>query len=42
MSDARTDPDRIRAEAYADSGNLTARISIYAYRDDDTALVCRP
>ncbi len=39
MSDARTDPDRLRGEAYADSGNLAARISIYAYRDDDVDLI---
>ena len=39
MSDARTDPDRLRSEAYADSGNLAARISIYAYRDDDVELI---
>ena len=39
MSDARTDPERLRAEAYADSGNLSARISIYAYRDDDVELI---
>lgn len=39
MSDARTDPDRLRGEAYADSGNLAARISIYTYRDDDVELI---
>ena len=39
MSDARTDPDRLQADAYADSGNLSARISIYAYRDDDVELI---
>jgi len=39
VSDARTDPDRLRGEAYADSGNLAARISIYAFRDDDVELI---
>ncbi len=49
VSDARNDPARLRGEAYADSGNLAARISLYAYRDDDIellpwvlGLVCRP
>jgi SAM-dependent methyltransferase len=39
MTDARTDPTALRTEAYADSGNLAARISIYAFRDDDVELI---
>ena len=39
MNHARTDPERLRAQAYADSGNLSARISLYVHRDDDIELI---